>query len=218
MPTWQSVTAPAQAGHAVATQYYCVTSPSTGKRNFPPKGRCWIYNEKRMKREIVEGNIYFGADGNAVPRVKKFLADSIPSLVPSTLWPAAEIGTATAAKKQLLRLFPDIEDGIFETPKPESLLAKVFSIATQPGDLILDPFLGSGTSAATAHKMGRRYIGIDVSPQSFKFSCQRLDMVVSGERSGISGECKWHGGGAYRAVNLHQFRASRKSGPRRKET
>jgi adenine-specific DNA-methyltransferase len=199
---WQSVTATAQAGHAVPSQYYCIESPTTGKKHYPPKGRCWIYNEERMKREIREGNIYFGADGNAVPRVKKFPTDSVPSLVPSTLWSADEVGTATAAKKQLLHLFPDATEGVFETPKPESLLARILSIATKPGDLVLDPYLGSGTTAASAHKMGRRYIGIDVSTLSFEFSCKRLDRVVAGERSGISRECAWRGGGTYRAINL----------------
>lgn len=207
---WQSVTATAQAGHSVESQYYYVTSPLTGKKHYPPTGRCWIYNENRMLSEIANGNIYFGADGNSAPRVKKFLANTIPTLVPSTIWRADEVGTATDAKKQLLRLLPETDGAVFETPKPEGLLARIISISTNPDDLVLDPFLDSGTTAAVAHKMGRRFIGIDKSARSFEFSRLRLDKVIAGERTGVSREFKWRGGGHYEIADLSSLTCNNK--------
>lgn len=95
---WQSVTANVQSGHAVPSQFYTIVSP-TGVRHDPPKGRCWIYNEERMKREIAEGNIWFGKNGSNTPRVKKFLCDAKIGLTPETIWQADEVGTSDSAKK-----------------------------------------------------------------------------------------------------------------------
>ena len=192
---WQSITATAQAGHAVASQYYPIVSPMTGKVNMPPKGRCWVYNKERMDAEIAQGNIWFGSNGNCVPRIKKYLSDADTSVVPSTLWRANEVGTTQSAKKQLIKLLGSDVEEIFDTPKPEALLHRILSISTEPGDLVLDPFLGSGTTAAVAHKMKRRYIGIDNSNPSFCFAEQRMGKVIDGERSGVSNCCNWKGGG-----------------------
>lgn len=193
---WQSITATAQAGHAAKTQYYSIVSPKTGKEHWPPRGRCWIYSEKRMSKEIEQDNIWFGEDGNKVPRIKKFLRDSNPSVVPQTLWKAEDVGTTTAAKKQFMALFED-EQQLFDTPKPESLLQRIIEIATNQGDIVLDPYLGSGTTAAVSHKLKRRYIGIDTSEQSLKFAIKRLERVIAGEEGGISKELKWRGGGNF---------------------
>lgn len=201
---WQSVTATAQAGHAVASQYYDIVSPTTGKVSRPPKGRCWVYAQERMHREIEDGRIWFGPDGNGVPRIKKYLADSEPTVVSGTLWTAADVGTATSAKKQMLKMFPEGESDVFATPKPEGLLQRILMIATNPGDLVLDPFLGSGTTAAVAHKTGRRYVGIDSSPASIEYACRRLQLVVDGDQSGISPKVSWHGGGSFRSYALEQ--------------
>lgn len=192
---WQSVTANVQAGHAVASQFYTIVSP-TGVSHNPPKGRCWIYNEERMKREIAEGNIWFGRDGRNTPRVKKFLRDAKIGLTPETIWLADEVGTSDSAKKQLITLFPD-HDNLFETPKPEELLKRIIEISSDEDDYVLDCFLGSGTTIATAHKLNRRYIGIEVGSQMSKLVVRRMNMVISGEPSGISGIVNWRGGGAF---------------------
>ena len=160
---WQSVTANVQAGHAVPSQFYTIVSP-TGVHHDPPKGRCWIYNEERMKREIAQGNIWFGKNGSNTPRVKKFLRDAKIGLTPETIWLADEVGTSDSAKKQLMTLFPDKEN-IFETPKPEELLKRIIEIASNEGDFVLDCFIGSGTTIATAHKLNRHYIGIEIGNQ-----------------------------------------------------
>ena len=191
---WQSISANVQAGHAVASQFYDVVAPN-GKRHFLPQGRCWAYNERRMREEIKQGNIWFGSDGNGAPRVKKFLKDVQRGMAPSTLWTADVAGTTTDAKKHIKSLFPDGHP--FDTPKPEKLLHRILQIATQPGDLVLDAYLGSGTTAAVAHKTGRRYIGIECGEHAVSICAQRLKMVAQGERGGISSEVDWRGGGGF---------------------
>ncbi len=192
---WQSVSANVQAGHGVASQFYTIVSPS-GHRFDPPKGRCWIYNEERMKREIADGNIWFGKAGKNTPRVKKFLADAEIGLTPETIWQADDVGTSDDAKKQLKVLFPDV-DQVFETPKPETLLKRIIEIATNEGDYVLDCFLGSGTTTATAHKMFRRYVGIEVGDQISRLAVKRMEAVIGGENTGISDIVHWKGGGAF---------------------
>lgn len=189
---WQSVSANAQAGHATASQFYELIAPN-GRRHLPPKGRCWVYSEIRMTEEIEKGNIWFGRDGNGVPRVKKFLHQVTRGFTPHTLWKADEVGTNDAAKKHLLDLFPD--EKVFDTPKPESLIHRILTIATSPGDLVLDAYLGSGTTAAVAHKTGRRYVGIECGDHAITHCAGRLRKVVAGEQGGISRTVKWEGGG-----------------------
>lgn len=197
---WQSVTANVQSGHAVPSQFYTVVSP-TGVRHDPPKGRCWIYNEQRMKREIAEGNIWFGKDGSNTPRVKKFLRDAKIGLTPETIWLADEVGTSDSAKKQLMTLFPDKEN-IFETPKPEELLKRIIEIASDEGDYILDCYIGSGTTIATAHKLNRHYIGIEIGNQMSELVVKRMNKVIEGENSGISELVGWQGGGDFAFYNF----------------
>lgn len=197
---WQSVTANVQSGHAVPSQFYTVVSP-TGVKHDPPKGRCWIYNEERMKREIAEGNIWFGKDGSNTPRVKKFLHDAKIGLTPETIWLADEVGTSDSAKKQLMTLFPDKEN-IFETPKPEELLKRIIEIASDEGDYILDCYIGSGTTIATAHKLSRHYIGIEIGDQMSELVVKRMNKVIEGENSGISELVGWQGGGDFVFYNF----------------
>ena len=197
---WQSVTANVQSGHAVPSQFYTVVSP-TGVKHDPPKGRCWIYNEERMKREIAEGNIWFGKNGSNTPRVKKFLRDAKIGLTPETIWLADEVGTSDSAKKQLMALFPDKEN-IFETPKPEELLKRIIEIASDEGDYVLDCYIGSGTTIATAHKLNRHYIGIEIGNQMSELVVKRMSKVIEGENSGISELVGWQGGGDFVFYNF----------------
>ena len=191
---WQSVSANVQAGHATASQFYDLVAPS-GKVHRPPEGRCWVYTKENMQREIAAGNIWFGKTGEGVPRIKRFLKSSKVGLTPETLWPAGEVGTNDEAKKQLLTLFPD--KGVFDTPKPEGLIRRVLEIATEPGDLVLDAFLGSGTTTAVAHKLNRRYIGIEHGEHAVTYCAARLRLVVDGDATGISNEVRWRGGGGF---------------------
>lgn len=191
---WQSVSANVQDGHATPAQYYAITSPS-GKVHHPPNGRCWVYTEERMVREIKENNIWFGKWGDGVPRVKTFLNGGHDGLTPSTIWPASEVGTTKSAKKHLLAMFPS--EPLFDTPKPEQLISRILNIATDPLDLVLDVYLGSGTTAAVAHKMSRRYLGVELNSQACSLCCHRLRLVVDGESGGISDHVDWQGGGGF---------------------
>ena len=198
---WQSVSANAQAGHATASQFYTFTLPS-GRLVDPPKGRCWLYTKERMQQEIAAGNIWFGADGNNAPRIKKFLKDSEgKGLTPETIWPASEVGTNDDAKKGLLQLLPD--HPVFDNPKPEGLLERVVHIATNPGDIVLDSFGGSGTTGAVAHKMGRRWIMVELGDHCHTHIIPRLHKVIDGEdKGGITGAVGWQGGGGFRYYSL----------------
>ena len=199
--SWQSVSLNAQAGHAVKSQFYTLIAPN-GKKHTPPNGRCWVYTQERMNREIEEGLIWFGKDGNSVPRKKLFLSHATMGLTPETIWHGSEVGTNTTAKKHFLTMFPS--QNTFDTPKPEGLIAKILKISTNKGDLVLDCYLGSGTTAAVAHKMGRQYIGIESGSHAYTIAKKRLEFVVKGESGGISEDVDWKGGGSFEFINYEK--------------
>lgn len=199
---WQSVSAHAQSGHGTPAQYYEIKGPK-GDVHYPPPGRCWVYAIDRMREEIEDGNVYFGREGRGVPRLKKFRSEMRLGLTPDTLWLAGDVGTNDIAKKHLLQLFPN---DVFDTPKPEQLIRRVLEVATDEGDLVLDSYLGSGTTAAVAHKIDRRYIGIEMGEHVVTHCVKRLSGVVSGERMGISTEVGWSGGGGF---GFYRVRGSR---------
>lgn len=198
---WQSVSVNAQAGHATPSQFYTLTLPS-GREIDPPKGRCWLYTKEKMAQEIAAGNIWFGADGNNAPRAKKFLRDyEDKGLTPETIWPAKDVGTNDDAKKGLLQLLPDVS--VFDNPKPEGLLERVIHIATNPGDIVLDSFAGSGTTGAVAHKMGRRWIMVELGEHCHTHIIPRLKKVIDGEdKGGVTESTGWKGGGGFRYYRL----------------
>lgn len=191
---WQSISANVQDGHATPQQFYPIVSPS-GVVFFPPKGRCWIYSETKMMEEIRKGNIWFGKAGRNAPRVKSFLTARRGGVVPETMWRAEDVGTTSQAKKELIALFG--EEPLFDTPKPERLIQRIIAISTSPGDLVLDAYLGSGTTAAVAHKMGRKYIGVEVGDHITTHCVARLKAIINGESGGISSLVDWKGGGGF---------------------
>ena len=206
---WQSVSANVQAGHGTESQFYELVAP-LGKTHVPPNGRCWMYTKAKMEKEIAENKIWFGRDGKGVPRIKHFLYQANLGLTPHTLWAAEEVGTTNLAKKHLLQLLPN--EQVFDTPKPESLLCRILHIATNPGDLVFDTFLGSATTAATAHKMGRRYFGVESGEHVVTHCVPRLQRVVDGEQGGISAEIGWKGGGGFDFFGLEPTAKSSKNG------
>jgi len=212
---WQSVSANVQAGHATKGQFYDLVAPN-GRRHRPPKGRCWVYTETRMQQEIAADNVWFGKDGNSVPRLKRFLRDARQGLTPHTLWTAEEVGTNDSAKKHLLKLFPNRP--VFDTPKPEALIHRILRIASDPGDLVLDAYLGSGTTAAVAHKMGRRYIGIERGEHAVTHCVDRLRQVIAGEQGGVSPIVGWHGGGTFSFWKFDQTEEVCSTKVKRKQT
>ena len=124
----------------------------------------------------------------------------VNGLTPNTWWTHQDVGSNKLASTDLKNLFPGQE--VFGNPKPEALIGRILQLATNPGDLILDSFLGSGTTAAVAHKMGRHYIGIEMGEHAVTHCAPRLSKVIGGEQGGISKAVGWTGGGGFRFYRL----------------
>lgn len=195
---WKSTDSTAQAGHGTKSQFYVLSAPN-GKQHHLPSGRCWVYTEDVMNRMIADNRIWFGPDGNNVPAIKRFLTEVRDGIVPQTLWLYTEVGHTQEAKKEIKAL--DFNT-IFDTPKPERLLLRILQIATNPGDIVLDSFLGSGTTAAVAHKMGRRWIGVELGNHAYTHCAVRMKKVIEGEQGGISKSVSWQGGGGFKFYEL----------------
>ncbi len=171
----------------------------TGRVFSPPPGRFWRISEQKLRELDADGRIWWGPTGDARPSIKRYL-DEVSDLVPRTLWKKDDVGSNRTSKNEMRALFP--EEVSFGTPKPERLIERVVRIATNPGDLVLDSFLGSGTTAAVAHKMGRRWIGIEMGEHAKTHCLPRLQKVVAGEQGGISQAVGWQGGGGFRFFTL----------------
>ena len=192
---WTSTDCTAQAGHGTADQFYTLTTPA-GRVIELPKSLCWRFTKERMEEEIAAGRIWLGKDGTGVPRKKTYLKDST-GVVPWTLWMNKEVGHNQEAKKENNALFGS--SNAFDTPKPERLIERIIHIASNPGDLVLDSFLGSGTTAAVAQKMGRRWIGVEMGNHAYTHCKVRADKVIAGQDpGGITKAQNWQGGGGYR--------------------
>ncbi|TGK15725.1 site-specific DNA-methyltransferase [Leptospira fluminis] len=180
-------------------QMYEVITP-TGVSHFPPEGRCWSTIESEFLRLKSEGRIWFGKDGNGQPNIIRYLSE-VEGLVPWTWWESNEVGHTDEAKKEIHYLFGKVD--AFDTPKPERLLERVIQIASNVGDLVLDSFAGSGTTGAVAHKMGRRWIMVELGEHCHTHIIPRLKKVIDGEdQGGISKTIDWKGGGGFRYYKL----------------
>ncbi len=199
---WQSDNATAKAGPGRRrAQFYDVVTPS-GRTVTLPEGRCWLFTRERFDEMLQDGRIWFGEKGNNVPRLKRFLSEVQGGLVPMALWLADEVGTNDTAKKEVKALSPALEP--FATPKPEKLIRQIIAIATNPQDVVLDCFVGSGTTAAVAQKMGRRWVAIEREAHSIDtHSAPRLKKVVEGaDPGGITEVTGWSGGGGFRLLEV----------------
>jgi adenine-specific DNA-methyltransferase len=179
---------------------YPVITPSGRVIDGPPSGSYWRVSKEELERLDQDGRIYWGADGSSRPYLKRFLSEVKGGRVPSSVWPPEEVGFVRNGKEEVRALVGDV----FATPKPERLMQRVIQIATDPGDLVLDCFLGSGTTAAVAHKMGRRWVGIERSPETIEhFALPRLKKVVAGQDAGgVTQENEWEGGGGFRLMDV----------------
>lgn len=177
----------AKGGRGVDHLFYGITNPNTGVEYWPAKGRNWLYPREDIPGKIERGEIVFGRDGQSGPNKKTFVLNVRPGLTWPSLWlddDFEKFPVNNAAEKELDALFPDV-DVVFDTPKPERLLERIIHIATNPGDIVLDVFAGSGTTAAVAHKMGRRWVTCELSEDNFQtFTLPRLTKVVRGEDPG----------------------------------
>lgn len=185
--------------------YYPITQPKTGAEIWPSKTRVWAYSLAEHQRHVAEGFIYWGKDGLAktpsFKRYKHLLRND--GIVPQTLWMHDFAGHTDSSRKEVREVLgsTSLADD-FITPKPELLVSRVLQVASEPGDLVLDSFLGSGTTAAVAHKMGRRYIGIEIGEHAETHCSPRLKKVIEGEQGGISESTNWQGGGGFRFYRL----------------
>ncbi len=196
---WASTDCTAQAGHATPNQFYILTTPAGRVINLP-SSLCWRFTKERMDQEIRAGRIWFGKDGKGVPRKKTYLSEREGQNA-WTWWSNSEVGHNQEAKKEINVLFGP--DSPFDTPKPERLIERIIHIATNPGDWVLDSFLGSGTTAAVAHKMGRKWIGIELGDHCDTHCLPRLQKVCDGtDQGGISEAVGWKGGGGFKYYDL----------------
>lgn len=178
---------------------YSIECPSGRVIAGPPNGMYWRVSKEKFLAMNAEARIWWGKDGNNTPRIKRFLNEVKQGVVPQTMWMNSEVGNTQEAKKEVVAIFGSEN---FMTPKPERLLNRIISIGSNPGDLVLDSFLGSGTTAAAAQKMGRRYIGIEMGDQAVTHCAPRLRKVIEGEQGGISESINWQGGGGFRFYRL----------------
>ena len=178
-----------------------VTLPS-GRVVVPPPGRGWAFSLETLNTARSEGRVYFGAKGDGMPIIKRYLSEVQSGVVPRTWWTADDAGHNQEAKRDHLnKLLMGIDP--FPTPKPERLLQRVLHIATNPGDLVLDSFAGSGTTGAVAHKMGRRWIMVELGEHCHTHVVPRLKKVIDGEdKGGITESASWKGGGGFRYYKL----------------
>ena len=182
-----------------ASMDYPITTPS-GRVVNPPAGYCWRFSKEKFAELIADNRIWFGKDGDGVPRVKRFLSDVKVGITAMTIWKYTEVGHNQDAKKEVKQFN---SESVFATPKPERLIERILTLGSNEGDIVLDSFLGSGTTAAVAQKMGRRYIGVEMGDHAYTHCAVRLKKVTDGtDQGGISKAQNWKGGGGFRFYEL----------------
>ena len=181
--------------------YFPIIAPN-GKKVFPKRadgsdGRWrWSKDKVDSNPDIIEW-----VDGkNGWTAYYRIFAEEDATRPPETLWSFQFAGSNRNAKAEIKALFND--NKAFDTPKPEKLIEQVINIASDEGDIVLDSFLGSGTTAAVAHKTGRKWIGIEMGEHAYSLCKVRMDKVIKGEQGGISKEVGWQGGGGYKFYEL----------------
>ncbi|HEJ6046259.1 TPA: site-specific DNA-methyltransferase [Pseudomonas aeruginosa] len=180
---------------------YDIRNPFTGEivKN---KVKAWKYERETHEIHVKEKRLWWGMQGeNSVPALKLFLSEVRDGMTPHNWWPHTEAGHTDEAKKESIALFG--ADMVFSTPKPERLLNRIITLATDPGDLVLDSFAGSGTTGAVAHKMGRRWIMLELGEHCHTHIIPRLKKVIEGtDKGGVSESVGWSGGGGFRYYSL----------------
>lgn len=178
---------------------YPITTPG-GKVVVPSRSRCWGVSRERFNDLVADNRIWFGVNGRNIPRIKTFLSEVQQGVVCTTIWKHTEVGNNQDAKKESKKLN---SKNPFATPKPERLVERILLLASNLNDIVLDSFLGSGTTAGVAHKMGRRWIGVEMGEHAYTHCKTRLDKVIKGEdKGGISKAVNWQGGGGYKFYEL----------------
>ncbi|WP_299007631.1 site-specific DNA-methyltransferase [uncultured Caulobacter sp.] len=193
-------TANGKGGRFVQSLFYPIKNPYTGQEVWPRQGTCWRHSKEEMQRLQDERRLFWGAKGTATtPMRKLFKTEAKQGMSAPSIW--TDVGLNQHASAQMEALFG--EKAAFETPKPEQLLARIITIATKPGDIVLDSFAGSGTTGAVAHKMGRRWIMVELGEHCENLIVPRMRKVIDGnDQSGITEAVGWKGGGGFRYFKL----------------
>ena len=179
---------------------YNIIAPNGNVIKHPANG--WRWEQETLNAKIATGEIRFNESMTGIKR-RTYLAD-MKGLPPSTLWTdLLKTGHNRQAKSEQKNIMNGLDVELFGTPKPEKLLEQVINTATNPGDLVLDSFAGSGTTGAVAHKMGRRWIMVELGEHCHTHIIPRLQKVIDGEdQGGISKAVNWQGGGGFRYFRL----------------
>lgn len=182
------------------TGVFPITNPNTGKDFLPTEGSCYRFSKESADRYLADNRFYFGKDGKGGPQLKRFLSEVQEGSVSKTIWFRDEVGDNQEAKTEIKNLFGS---DIFDTPKPERLLKRILDLSTQKSDIVLDSFLGSGTTAAVAHKMDRKFIGIEMGEHAYTHVQTRMKKVVDGNDGlKLSEALGWKGGGGFKFYEL----------------
>ena len=183
---------------------YSIKNPNTGEEYYPPKGRHWRTTEEEYLRLLSDNRIKFGSLGESKPQLKSYYEEvkkSGKGKAVGTIWNLdcnsivwKDTNTNTSATRHHQEMF---NDNLFTAPKPEELIQRIIELSSEKNDIVLDFFMGSGTTQAVAHKMNRQYIGIEQMDYIETISVERLKKVIAGEQGGISKDVEWQGGGSF---------------------
>ncbi|WQV30725.1 site-specific DNA-methyltransferase [Helicobacter pylori] len=188
-------------GSAVERNIYPIFNPHTKQEIYPPHGRSWVYSQEKLQELIADNRISFPTSGNGVPSYKRFLSEVKQGVTPLTIWKYTEVGHTQDAKREIKEIFEG--QALFDTPKPESLLQRILEISTKENDLVCDFFAGSGTTCAVAHKLKRKYIGVEMGEHFERVILPRLKKVIGGFKSGTLKE--FNGGGVIKVYELESY-------------
>ncbi len=204
-----------KGGRYVKSLYFPIVNPETGKQHYPSSKGNWRFNKEKIETLLANKEIYFGKDGKGRPKLKRFLCDVKEGVPYGTIWDDIPLGNKGTSEIQ--SLFGSVN--IFDTPKPEGLIKQIIEMSTNEGDLILDFFAGSGTTAAVAHKMHRQWITVEQMDYMETIPVERVKKVVgkkirAGDKlleeieydtGGISESVAWKGGGDFVYCELMQY-------------
>ena len=204
-----------KGGRYVKSLYFPIMNPETGERHYPSSKGNWRFNKEKIDALLANKEIYFGKDGKGRPKLKRFLCYVKAGVPYGTIWDDIPLGNKGTSEIQ--SLFGSVN--IFDTPKPEGLIKQIIEMSTKEGDLILDFFAGSGTTAAVAHKMNRQWITVEQMDYVKTITVGRIKKVI-GKKSeakgklpeeveydtgGISKSINWQGGGDFVYCELMQY-------------
>ncbi|GHQ82499.1 adenine-specific DNA methyltransferase [Helicobacter pylori] len=188
-------------GPAVERNIYPIFNPYTKQEIYPPHGYSWRFSQEKLQELIADNRIFFPTRGSGVPRYKRFLNEVKQGVTPMSLWTYQEVGHTQDAMREIKELFEG--QALFDTPKPEALISRILEISTKENDLVLDFFAGSGTTCAVAHKLKRKYIGIEMGEHFDSVILPRLKKVIGGFKSGVAKE--FNGGGVMKVYALESY-------------